>query len=313
MGEMMAKDRAHRRVTDLPPDMQSINALNAYEQGRDYLRVACQLSDVHEEVGELAILKISMASLTVEVERVFDEFSMAFHSRERMVDILLETGGIVRLRRAADWETYILKSKFLLDAYSLGGTTDFVFGDEGQIFRFDGVSQWTLDSFSSPDRLFAMHGISPDRLYAAGGNGLLIKANGRNWDVVDVGVGTDFRCLLVENERVLVAGDRGVAGSLTGSEFTLFDTEIEGDILSICAFKGSIYFADSDFGIHRFVDSTSEQVANLGYTYRLNNGEWLTAVCGEYIFQFDGASWRGIEISYRNGYRADPFDTSFIT
>lgn len=308
----MARTPVHTKATDLSPDMQSFNALNAYENGRDLIRVACQLSDVNEEVGELAILNISMTTMAVGVEDVFDEFAMAFHSTGGGRDILLETGGIVRLRSASGWDTEILKSSFLIGAYSLGGPTDFVFGDDGQIWRFDSRGGWSQDTVVGSDRIFDMHGLSPDRLYAVGGNGLVLKASGRNWDAIDVGIGTDFRCVLVEKDRVIVAGDQGIAGYLGDGEFVLFETGIESDILSICSFRGGIYFADSDFGIHLLAADTFQPVANLGYTYRLNAGDWLTAACGEYIFQFDGTNWRGIEISYRGGYRADPYDMSFI-
>lgn len=308
----MTRTPTYTRAVDLPPEMQSISSLNAYEVGYDDVRVACQLSDVHNQIGELAVLRISMATLEVTVERVFENFSVAFHSPDENKDILVETGGIVRLRGAAGWETHLLKAAFLLGAFSLGGRTDFVFGDNGQIFRFDGRSQWTLDSVASTDRIFDMHGISDDRLYAVGRDGLLLKSRGTNWDVIDVAIGTDFRSVLVERDRVIVAGDAGVAGHLSDSEFATYETGLESDILSICRFRGGMYFADSDFGIHLEEDGVFRPVANLGYTYRLNKGDWLTATCGEYIFQFDGTNWRGIEISYRGGYRADPYDMSFL-
>ncbi|MGO7922314.1 WD40/YVTN/BNR-like repeat-containing protein [Rhizobium ruizarguesonis] len=308
----MARTPVHKRVVDLPPEMQSFNALNAYEVGRDDARVACQLSDVHEEIGEVAILRISMTSLAVQVEDVFDEFAMAFHSVRARREILLEIGGVVRLHAGTIWRSDLLNSSFLIGAYSLEKCEDFVFGDDGQIWRFDDASTWSRDTVAASDRIFDMHGLSPDRLYAVGGNGLILKSRGRTWDPIDVRIGTDFRCVLVENDRVFVAGDRGIAGYLGDNEFVQFDTGLDSDILSICSFRGSIYFADSDFGVHVLSAGAFEPVANLGYTYRLNAGEWLTAACGEYIFQFDGTNWRGIEISYNGGYRAEAYDTSFI-
>jgi hypothetical protein len=310
----MAMTRAPRytRAVDLPPEMQSISSLNAYESGRDHVRVACQLSDVHNEIGEVAILRISMDTMAVEVEEVFEHFSVAFHSASETHDILVETGGIVRRRSASGWDMQILEAKFLLGAFSLGGQTDFVFGDEGQIFRFDGRA-WTRDAVDSDARIFEMHGIAPERLFAVGRDGLVLKAKGRNWETIDVAIGTDFRTVRAERERVIVAGDQGIAGYLADSEYVDFETGIETDILSVGSFRGKTYFADSDFGVHLLADGVFQPVANLGYTYRVNGAEhWLTAVCGEYIFQFDGSAWRGIEISYRDGYRAELYDMSFM-
>lgn len=309
---MMTRNRVHKKVADLPPEMQSFNALNAYELDPDHIRVACQLSDVHEEVGEFAILRISMISMAVDIEDAFDEFAMAFHSTRTYRELLLEIGGVVRLQTGSGWRTDVLKSSFLIGAYSLDAHADFVFGDDGQIWRFDGSFAWSQDTVEASDRIFDMHGLSTDRLYAVGGNGLILKSRGRDWAPIEVRIGTDFRCVLVENDRVLVAGDHGIAGYLKDDEFVLFETGIESDILSICSFRGDIYFADSDFGVHVLSANAFEPVANLGYTYRLNAKEWLTAACGEYIFQFDGTNWRGIELSYNGGYKAGPFDTTLI-
>ncbi|MEZ5796346.1 MAG: hypothetical protein R3D63_01875 [Paracoccaceae bacterium] len=309
----MTRHREYRSATELPPELMSIGSLNAYEDGPDHVRVACRLSDPNYEVGQLAILRISMTTFEVTVEYVVDQFFMGFHSLPGIRDILVETGGYVRRWAASEWAISQVASSFLRDGFSLAGAVDFVVGNDGEIFRSENMGEWSRDTTPTPNTILGIGGISANHLYAVGGNGTLLKARGSDWESIDLGLGTDLRCLLVGQEMVLVAGDRGIAGALAQDEFRLFETGIESDILSVAAFGGEIYFSDSDFGLHRLSGDAFLPVAELGYVYRLNSGpEWLTADAGEYVFQFNGKDWRGIEITFRDGYRAEPFDMSFL-
>lgn len=302
-----------KKVTELPPEKLSLSTLHLHEADEEHVRLACQLSDIHNEVGEVAVLNVSMTAFSVAVETVFDEFATAFYPVRDVKDILLEPGSVVRVREAGGWQVSVIQSAFLLDAFSLSGRTDFVFGDEGQIFRSEGGSAWTQDDTDCTERLYGMHGTGPDNLWAVGGRGAVLRAEGRSWRSVDIGIGPILRTVLADGARVYVGGNGGVAGYLEDGEFVAIETGLDSDVLAICAFRGAIYFSDSDFGVHRLAGRAFEPVANLGYTYRLDSGEhWMSAACGEYIFQFDGSQWRGIELSYRDGYRAEPFDMSFM-
>lgn len=308
---MKSKARS-QRVTDLPPSKRHISILNSYEVSKDSIRVAALLADTDLQIGELAILDISMHSMAVRVEDVIDDVCDSFYSYQGEMDIAT-SGHVVHLRRGKNWETFPLRKGLLFDAFSLDGKVIFVCGEKGQIFRFDESSMGAAEQVDSTDRLFAIHGVSKHRLYAVGRNGTLLKANGQKWEKLNIDATTDFRCIYVSQERIYVGGDGGRAGMVLDGGYSGFETGKVRDVLSVCSFKDEIYFCDSDFGVHHLVDGTFKPIANLGYTYRLHGGKHqLTATCGEYVFQFDGKTWRGIEISYDKGYKVAPYDMSFM-
>jgi hypothetical protein len=310
----MNRPREYQSATDLPPELQSVGSLNAYEVGPDHIRVAFRLSDENYEVGQLALLTVSMTTLEVSVDYVADSFFMGYHSLPGQHDILVEIGGAVRRRGPGGWDIATLPSSFLRDAFTLNGQTDFVFGDDGEIFRAQPGGLWTRDTTDIASSIQAMHGLSPETLHAAGGNGLLMQARGAAaWEQIDIGLGTDLRCVLVERDRVIVAGDRGVAGILKDDEFRIIETGLESDILSVTSFLGHVYFTDSDWGLHRLADEAFLPVANLGYAYRLNaSPRWLTIAAGQNFFQYDGKDWRGVTVFYRDGYGAEALDMSVL-
>jgi hypothetical protein len=305
----MRRGPKYEKATDLPDDEKCVDAMNAYEIGLDVVRVACQLADESESVGQLALLHVTMTDGSTKVEKTFDDVYMAFHSDQGKRDILLMVGDVVEVRGDDGWDYSFLKSKFLVECFTIAELADFVMGSEGEIFRRPSRGQWRADSVPTKERIMAMHGTTLHDLHAVGGGGTILRAEGAEWRQIDCGLGSDLRCVLVESETVTVAGNRGIAGQLRGGEFTFFDTGIEGDILSLCRFRGNLYFADSEFGVHVLKGSTFAPVLEFGYVYKLQTGpDWMTATSAGIILQFNGNDWRAIELGHSAGYIARVFD-----
>lgn len=311
---MTSRVHPPQSATELDPEDMSVGSLNAFEVSPDEIRVAFRISDEHFEIGQLAILRIYMPTAAVAVEYLADSFFMGFHSVPDMRDLLVETGKTVRRRTASEWQATRLGGAFLRDAFALQTEVDFVFGDDGTLFRKVGTGEWSQEQTGTKERILALHGPDEERVFAAGGNGLLIQSVSRGeWRPIDLALGSDLRCLLVEKDRVIVAGNAGLAGILQDDEFRIIETGLSGDILSVARFRDQVYFCDSEWGLHVLRGETLEGVANLGYAYRLNSGpRWLTIAAGQNFFQFDGKTWRGVEVSYRDGYRATPLDMSVL-
>lgn len=305
----MTRGPKYASATDLPDELKSVGAINAYEIGPDLVRVACQLSDEDETVGQLAILHVSMTTGAVAIEKTFDDIYMSFQSDRGLRDILLVVGNIVQVRAEGGWDFNLLESRFLIEAFTLADQADFAFGSDGDIFRRLPGGVWLKDPVPTDNRIMAMHGTSLADLHAVGGAGTILRAEGAGWRQIDAGLGRELRCVLVEGDAVTVAGDRGVAGQLRGDEFVHFETGIESDILSICRFRGDLYFADSEFGVHVLKGTAFEPVLEYGYVYRLQPGpERMTATSAETILQFDGKGWRAIELGHSTTYTAEPVD-----
>jgi len=302
------------RAVDLPEEHRCIGTLNAYEMESDGVLVACRLSDENYEVGQLAVVQIPAMGVTLaEIEYSVDQFFMAFHAVDSQHMLLVETGNVVHRRTASGWQDEVLDSGFLQEAYSLPGTADFVFGDNGDIFRNEGAA-WSLDDNPAMSTILGMHGRTNGELFAVGNSGTVLKADGRQWENIDIGVGISVRCVHVAQDRnVYLAGDQGFAAVLQGSELTKLEADLEGDILSIDEFRGELYFCDSEFGLSKLVGGKLEPVANLGYVYRVNGGaNWLTMAAGQNIFQFNGKTWRGVRIYFSDGYRTEQLDMSVL-
>ncbi|MDF3854698.1 hypothetical protein ACDP63_14390 [Paracoccus sp. P2] len=309
----MTRQHEYSSATELPPELISIGSLNAYEIATDDIRVACRLSDPNYEIGQLVMLDISMTSFELRVEHVADQFFMGYHAIPHLREVLVEIGGYVRSRDASGWRVARIESSFLRDAFVLENGPAFVFGNRGEIFRMDAGGAWSRDATGTDSTIYAMHGTSAETLHAVGGKGTFLRAQGREWQAVELGIGDELRCVRQVGDRIFVGGEGGFAAELRDSELRLIATGIESDILSIACFRDQIYFSDSDFGLHRLAGDAFVPVAELGYVCRLNaTPRWLTLDAGEFVFQFDGTHWRGIEITYRDGYRAEGYDMSFL-
>jgi hypothetical protein len=305
----MTRGPKYDSVIDLPEDERVVGAINAYEINRDRIRVACQVSDEDETVGQLALLDISMSAHTVRVEKTFDDIYMSYSSDRGLRDIVLMVGNIVQARTDAEWDETLLEADFLIEAFTLDGIADFAIGASGEIFRRPAGGIWQRDPVPTTERIMAIHGTSLDDLCAVGGGGTVLRMGGAGWIPIDIGVGTELRCVLSEPDRVILAGDGGIAGQIVGDEFIVFETGIDSDILSICRFKGDLYFADSEVGIHRLKGTKFIPVLEFGYVYRLNSGQhWMTATSSETVLQFNGTTWRGIELGHATTYTAEPIE-----
>lgn len=301
------------RATDVPSDDQSIGSLCAYEIDANRVEVACRLSDVNFEVGQLAILEVDLsAEPTVRETYIVDQFFAAFHAASRDRGLLVETGNIIHRRSDGIWRQHGLNAEFLQEAYSFGAI-DFVFGDNGEIFRFQG-GEWSRDETPTEHTVLGMHGREAGSLFAVGEHGLLMQQTDARWTLRELPTNVFLRtCLAVPDGSILVGGDAGMLAEIRDEELLPISDGLEGDVLSLCEFKGQTYVADSDFGVSVLNGAELSPLANLGYVYRLTAGEhWLTADAGEFVFQYDGKKWRGFEMSYSEGYRATPFDMGSI-
>ena len=301
------------RATEVPPEDQSIGSLCAYEIDENRVQVACRLSDAHFEIGQLAILEVDLAGEPgVSTTYIVDQFFMAYHAASYDHGLLIETGNIVHRKSGDSWQRHELKAEFLQEAFSVEGI-DFVFGDKGEIFRFQ-AGAWSKDDTPTEQTILGMHGQSLNALVAVGEQGTLLRHSTSGWESIDLPTNVYLRtCWVSAKDSLLAGGDGGTLVEIRDQEFLPVDTGLEGDVLALCEYKGKIYVADSDFGVSLLENGRIEPVANLGYVYRLTAGKrWLTVDAGQYVFQFDGVTWRGFEISYRDGYRAELFDMASI-
>lgn len=292
------------KATELPPEERFVGGFNAYEIGRDAVRVAVQLSDADFETNQLALMRIAMAEAALaEVEYVVDEMFAAFSESADHHVVLVESGNVIHRQADGIWTREVLDADFLRDAYIRALADAYVFGNSGEIFAWR-EGAWRVEVTPADEPILAMDGESAFELYAVGGNGVVLRRRERDWERIDTGVGVDFRGVRVVGTDVYIAGERGIAGCLRGSEFLQFETDLVSDFLSVCEHRGAVYFSDSSFGVTRLRGTALEPVAGLGYVYRLQSGrEWMTATAGKFVYQYDGTAWRGVEVRYDDGYR----------
>lgn len=299
------------RAIDLPPEEHSIGSLNAFELPDNSVRMACRLSDENYQVGQMAVLKYSMTrEAQAQVEYSVDQFFMSYSSLPQGQSLLVETGNIIHHGVDGDWSSTVLEADFLQASFILDERRAFVSGSDGEIFTWR-ENTWVKEQTQTNETVLAIHGTSVENLIAVGSNGTVLRRGDVDWERINIGIGVDLRCVLVRDDKCYIAGERGLVGVLSGSEFIEFETDLSSDFLSVCAFGGEIYYGDSEFGLSILKDGALEPVANLGYVLKLNAGsDWITTTAGEFVFQFNGLEWRGMQLYYDEGYRTRLLDMS---
>ena len=298
------------RLSDVPLEDLNLNVINVFEIDSNTVRAGIQLADIGNSVGTYAIFDISMSSES-HFEQVFadEDFIVSYHwTREQ--DLALEIGNVVR-RRSTGWQKDKPGTVFLQAGHILDKENDYVFGKGGEMFRRSGADTRPVDVPGS-ETIFAMDG-QDGNLFAVGSRGTVYRVTGDSCELIEVGIGTDFRTLLVDRDSIYLGGDFATFGRFQDEEFRIFENELEGDVLTICKFRDTIYVGDSEFGISVLRDDELVDMAETGYIYRLNPGpEYMTCASGEYIFQFDGKDWRGLELKFDRGLRTEFADMSIL-
>lgn len=300
-----------RTALDLPKELRSYGSLNAFEDGPHSVKVAFRMSDPNLEIGQTTILRVSMVEDgPAEVLFSVDAFSMGFHTRTNSQELLVQSGSIAHLRQDEAWHSERINTSFLRDGHVSDSGMAWVFGSEGAIF-FRSNDTWESASLESDTAIRAMGGSAKLGLFAGGENGTLYRRDGIAWQHVDTGFGVDIRGISGNEKSLHLACERGIFGVLENSEMRILESDLSSDFLSIAEFREKIFVCDSSFGISTISGDELLPFANLGYVYRLNSTvDWITANASQYVVQFNGEEWRGVEIFYDDGYRSKAIDMS---
>ena len=184
-----------------------------------------------------------------------------------------------------------------LNSACLVGGRLFACGWNGEVVDvvLDEVASGALTRQSLSGRIYGLHGLSLNAMYAVGSGGRLFFSDGAQWRQEDSGTNVDLLTVCCVNEdTVLVGGDAGVL--LRGSVSSGWEP-VDADALkihSIAAFRGSVYVGAGGSGLFQLDGDAITAVKTRIPSYRLTSTDSHLLIAGDDVAViFDGNSWIG--------------------
>ncbi|MFK7989839.1 MAG: hypothetical protein AB8I08_27720, partial [Sandaracinaceae bacterium] len=116
------------------------------------------------------------------------------------------------------------------DVWAGGGATL----DAGSVSHFDGTS-WTPTS-GLCGRIYDLHGLAPDDLWAVGAEGCIARWDGAAWSEVDAGVSVALNAVWAADRRnVYIGGEDGTLLRWDGTAFETLTTDTTGAVTGVWA------------------------------------------------------------------------------
>lgn len=173
----------------------------------------------------------------------------------------------------------------------------FAWGDAGpetSMYRWDG-RRW--NDMPCPGRVFAMHGISPDVIFAVGERGLVARWDGHRWDIMPSGTRARLASVFVVSpDEVYACGTAGIVveGSVHGFSMRM---RAEAPLYSIAQFGGRLLVAGGPQGLLQ-IDGTNVEVLTAEVrAEKLEAREQLVLTCPDAVYVSpDFVEWTGVPI-----------------
>jgi hypothetical protein len=142
-------------------------------------------------------------------------------------------------------------------------------------------------------RLNAVHGTSPDNVYAAGDGGIVFHYDGRAWNEIEAPTNATLLAVLCHKDDVYFAGARGTLFRKTGDRWDDLHSREEITITSLAWYGDALFAAAGAKGVYRLgpngLEAFKERVI-----YRLKTvADLLFGFGNSLVIQFDGSGWWG--------------------
>jgi hypothetical protein len=145
-------------------------------------------------------------------------------------------------------------------------------------------------------RLNAVHGTSPENIYAAGDGGVIFRYQGGIWSEIESATNVALLAVLCHNDDVYFAGAEGTLFRRIGDQWNELHSPEEITITSLAWYQDSLFAAAGLNGIYRLGPNGLEKFKDR-IIYRLRTvGDLLFAFGNNLVIQFDGSGWWGGEL-----------------
>jgi hypothetical protein len=216
------------------------------------------------------------------------------------------TQSIVRrLQSIADGEDLHAWEKLKIDLQPLGlfGLPDgslYVWGRQGEKTALRLLDGKKFKSLPSPGAMFELSGTAPDRLWAAGEEGLLARWDGRKWTEISVETEFNFTGLTVVSDDEMWATTEGgelFEGSRDGWALRARNPRKGEALFDVARWKGSVWVAGGEGGVLRISGRGNKLEVvkpNIDATAFDARADLLAACPGFVGGTADGKSWTGV-------------------
>jgi len=216
-------------------------------------------------------------------------------------------GNVKRLKSMADgknphaWETLKVDLQPLgLFAFPDGAL--YVWGRQGEktALRVLDAKTQKFKAMPSPGMMFELSGTAPDRLWAAGEEGLLARWDGRKWSEISVETESNFTGLtVVSDDEMWATTEAGelFEGSRDGWALRARNPNKGEALFDVTRWKGNVWVAGGDAGLLRLSGKGKklEVVKPNVDAVSLDGREHLLAACpGMIVGTADGKSFEAI-------------------
>ncbi len=287
------------KIDALAPDEVDIETIDAFHLGGDRFSASFELSDQHSEFARSFLLDIRFgASLTFDIRLRIEESIKSHTSLGPEHHLVLELGGIIHeLQPGGDSQTN-LPQGMLRRLWALNERHQYVIGNRGIGYTREGDAWQVLQPYGD-SYLKAIHGRSPQQIFACGSRGELLQLEGRQWVSLDLPVQADFNDIHVgEGGSIFLAGFDGNCFEIR--DFELIPLANEGfAYMGVIEFKGRRYWSDANYGISVQNGDVIEPFRAIGQGFTMHASTDLLVIAGwKEVFVFDGEDWRGFELGY---------------
>ncbi|TDW32687.1 hypothetical protein EV128_10631 [Rhizobium azibense] len=281
------------------PDDAHVEAIQAWQGEDGKCRVLYHFSDQDMTVNEAAIYEIDSEHLpSFELLHAFNEFPLSLYVASPEDYFVLDAAGAVHECHNSAWTSNKFADSMMLRVWGLGRRNVFLFGTEGNAYRYDGA-RWTHFDMPTEQRLNDMHGLSADRIYAVGDLGAMARFDGSRWHTVDAGVENELRAVSVGSDgAIYVGGAEGTCFRLQGEERYDFDVP-DSMFQAICEFQGKRYWGDDETGVFRQERTRLRLSKDIDFAYYMTASRKKMAVTsGPQVAFFDGKEWTAVELRH---------------
>jgi hypothetical protein len=281
-------------------DDVEISMIDAFCFSQDAAFLQIEAVNEDEDTQVSALLKVSLQTPvpTYSVMHAFNMGTSAYYARSPERHYILASGGY--LHEVVDGVMTFhqpASENYLQKLAAMDGETIAVFGDEGEVFAFQGGTYRRIVT-GTEETIRAMHIKSAGLGVAVGDAGTFLQWNGTA--LTEVALGVDDRMYAVHiaaDGSVLLGCSDGVAMVRSGDKLVRMQAG-SADLTSVTEFQGAQYWGDDDHGIYVRKGDKLLPAFNTEYAFTMNATEnCLIVNAGSTVYRFDGTTWLGLKLN----------------
>jgi photosystem II stability/assembly factor-like uncharacterized protein len=205
--------------------------------------------------------------------------------------------GDLHTRGAAGWSVRDLKCEYgLNDLWIADDGFAVAVGQEGMRVI---IGARSADATPDPAqrRLYRVHGLSRDHIYAVGDDGVIWFYDGKSWQEEQSPTNAAlFAVLCRDGKRTLIGGYGGVLFEHTRGGWLQHKVPKPIAIYSMVEYKNTVYMACGKDGVWTLKNDKVAKVKDLKLRLLSVGGDKLWGTGGTFLVDFDGTDWLGSEL-----------------